>query len=115
MMTMKYIKEHKMNSSEDILNKLIEKAHYCYRRNFSKYCPTVYRMLEKKQPVTLNNVEYRCWKELVVVNIANLIQEYLPDSQCEVILDMNNSQLLINDLTPDDEKIILTKLNEMTK
>lgn len=72
-------------------------------------------MLEKKQPVTLNNVEYRCWKELVVVNIANLIQEYLPDSQCEVILDMNNSQLLINDLTPDDEKIILTKLNEMTK
>ena len=104
-----------MKSSEDILNKLIEKAHYCYRRNFSKYCPTVYRMLEKKQPVTLNNVEYRCWKELVVVNIANLIQEYLPNSQCEVILDMNNSQLLINDLTPDDEKIILTKLNEMTK
>ena len=102
-------------TTEEILSRLIEKAHYCYRRNFRKYCPTVYRMLEKKQPVTLNNVEYRCWKELVVVNIANLIQEYLPNSQCEVILDMNNSQLLINDLTPDDEKIILTKLNEMTK
>lgn len=104
-----------MNSSEDILNKLIEKAHYCYRRNFRKFCPTIYRMLEKKQPVTLNNVEYRCWKELVVVNIANLIQEYLPDTQCEVILDMNNSQLLVNELSIEDEKTILTKLKEMIK
>ena len=100
-------------TTEEILTRLIEKGHDAYRRNFRKYCPTVYRMLEKKQPVTLNNVEYRCWKELVVVNIANLIQEYLPNSQCEVILDMNNSQLLVNDLTSEDEKTILTKLKEM--
>lgn len=102
-------------TTEEILTRLIEKGHDAYRRNFRKFCPTIYRMLERKQTVTLNNQEYRCWQELVIVNIANLIQEYLPDTQCEVILDMNNSQLLINDLTQEDEKIILTKLNEMTK
>ena len=100
-------------TTEEILTRLIEKGHDAYRRNFRKFCPTIYRMLEKKQPVTLNNVEYRCWKELVVVNIANLIQEYLPDTQCEVILDMNNSQLLVNELSIEDEKTILTKLKEM--
>lgn len=100
-------------TTEEILSRLIEKGHDAYRRNFRKFCPTIYRMLERKQTVTLNNVEYRCWKELVVVNIANLIQEYLPDTQCEVILDMNNSQLLVNELSIEDEKTILTKLKEM--
>ncbi len=31
----------------------------------------------------------------------------------EVILDMNNSQLLVNELSIEDEKTILTKLKEM--
>ena len=100
-------------TTEEILSRLIEKGHYAYRRNFRKFCPTIYRMLERKQTVTLNNQEYRCWQELVIVNIANLIQEYLPDTQCEVILDMNNSQLLVNELSIEDEQTILTKLKEM--
>lgn len=31
----------------------------------------------------------------------------------EVILDMNNSQLLVNELSIEDEQTILTKLKEM--
>ena len=100
-------------TTEEILSRLIEKGHDAYRRNFRKFCPTIYRMLERKQTVTLNNQEYRCWQELVIVNIANLSQEYLPDTQCEVILDMNNSQLLVNELSIEDEQTILTKLKEM--
>lgn len=99
--------------STEIINRLIEKGHYCYKRNFRKFCPQISRMLDRKQPVTLNETEYRCWRELVVHCMGNMIQEYLPNAQCEVILDMNESMLVIDHVTEKDEQIIMTQLQKM--
>lgn len=100
-------------TSEEILNRLIDKGHDAYKHNFRKYCPTVARMLDKKVPVEINGQEYRCWQELVIDNIGQLIQEYCQGMQVEVVLDMNNSFLSVDEITEADEEIIMTKIKGM--
>ena len=67
--------------------------------------------LDRKEPVTINGIEYRGWSELVVVNMSKLIQEYCPDADIEVELDGNESMLSVSNLTDDDERVLNEKLN----
>lgn len=100
-------------TTEEILEHLMECGHRFYKKNFRRYCPTIARMLDRKQEISINGQPYRCWQELVVHNIGILIQDYIPHSQCEAVLEMNDSRLLIQELTAEDEKIIMEKLQNL--
>lgn len=101
-------------TSETILTTLIDKAYFYYKKNFRKYCPSVARLLDRKKPVEFNGIEYHCWKEVVIHNLSNLIQEYFPDIEIEVELNNNDSCMTLN-ITPEEEQAINSKIYPMIK
>lgn len=99
--------------NENIIDKLIDKAYRCYKKAFREHCPTVGRMLDRKEPVEIKGIEYTCWNELVVATCGNIINDYCPNAEVEVELDGNNSSLKVNLLSEEDEKVLQTAIKNM--
>lgn len=100
-------------NEETIIEKLLDKAHRCYKKAFSQHCPTIGRMLDRKQPVEINGIEYTCWRELVVATCGNIINDYCPDAEVEVELDGNNSTILVKTMSDEDEKVLQEQIKNM--
>lgn len=100
--------------SEKIINRLMAVGNEAYKKNFRKYCPTIARMLDRKETVEIEGQEYKCWYELVVVNMAKIIAEYCPDIEIEIELDGNNSELkaVISD---KDEEVLNNVITRMVE
>lgn len=99
-------------TNEKIIEELLIKANDCYKRAFRDKCPILERMLDRKQTVEIQGEQFNCWRELIVVTCAKIINDYCPDSQVEVELDGNNSNLNVI-LSDKDEEILQTKIKEM--
>lgn len=98
--------------SERIISSLMIVGNEAYKKNFRKYCPTLARMLDRKEPVEIEGQEYTCWRELVVVNMAKIIADYCPDIEIEIELDGNNSELKAV-LSDKDEEVLKNVINKM--
>lgn len=99
-------------TDETIIEKLLDKAYICYKREFRRRCPGIARMLDRKEKVELNGQVYNCWSELIVTTCGQIIADYCPDAEVEVELDGNDSTLHAV-LTDKDEEVLNTKIKEM--
>lgn len=102
----------KEEESERIISRLMIVGNEAYKKNFRKYCPTVARILDRKEPVEIEGQEYTCWRELVIVNMAKIIAEYCPDIEIEIELDGNNSELKAV-LSNKDEEVLKNIIDKM--
>ena len=59
------------------------------------------RKLDRHEPVEIDGVEFRCWRELAVYGMAEWLRDELPDSDIEVVMDGNDSTLVVS---MDDEQ-----------
>lgn len=86
-------------TTEDLLEALISSGVKAYKK-LNKNTPEG-RKLNRHESVTIEGVEFTCWREYAVYKTAEYISEIIPPEQVEVTLDGNNSVLKI---TCDDNE-----------
>lgn len=86
-------------TTEDLLEALISSGVKAYKK-LNKNTPEG-RKLNRHESVTIEGVEFTCWREYAVYKTAEYIAEIIPPEQVEVTLDGNNSVLKI---TCDDNE-----------
>lgn len=97
---------------EEIIELLLIKANACYIRVFRKNCPRIARMLDRKETVTIQGQEYKCWTELIVTTCGKIINDFCPDAEVEIELDGNNSSIHAK-LSDKDIEILNSKIKSM--
>lgn len=98
----------------EMLEDLLDAATYYYKKNIRKMCPLVSRMLDRHEAVQLFDTDLTCWREVAVYGIAQLLQEYSPESDFEIELDGNNSTLAYS-WTPEEERRVVSKIYPIVK
>ena len=94
--------------TEDFLQELYDKGLKAYKKDRQKSARA--RKLDRHETITVDGTEVSCWRELVMLKVAQYMQETLPDADIRVVLSGNDSY--INADLSDEEKVRLTgKLN----
>lgn len=86
-------------TTEDLIEEFISAGVDAFKKNHRNSTQGI--KLDRHEPVEINGVEFRCWRELAVYGMAEWLRDELPDSDIEVVMDGNNSTLIVS---MDDEQ-----------
>ena len=86
-------------TTEDLLEELISAGVKAYKK-LNKNTPEG-KKLNRHESVTIEGVEFTCWREYAVYKTAEYIAEIIPPEQVEVTLDGNSSVI---EVTCDDKE-----------
>lgn len=90
-------------TTEELLEKLIDQGIRAYKKNNrSKLWG---RKLDRHETVTIDGMDFSCWKELAVYYAGDCIMDNLPNANVEVTLDGNNSTLFVEIDDSEQEKL----------
>ena len=93
---------------EDLLETFYEEGLRAFkkRRNNSSQA----RKLDRHESIPIGETTVSCWREFVMMKVAEYIQELLPDADVRVILDGNESYIDA-DLSDDETQKLAGTLN----
>lgn len=80
-------------TTEEMIEEYISKGVKAYKK-LNRNTPEG-RKLERKEPVTIEGIEFSCWREYATYKVAECIHETLPEVKIDVELDGNNSTIQI--------------------
>jgi len=92
-------------TTEEIIERFFAEGRHAFKVYTAKRSPEIRKLL-RHEAVIIEGTEYTYLQELVVVKTAEYIRTILPNCDIEVILDGNDSTLILT--LNDDEKRKLT-------
>lgn len=90
-------------TTEDLVETLIQEGVNAYKKLYLNTPEGT--KLQRKIPVTIQGVEFSCWREYAVYKSAEWIQELLPDVQTTVYLEGNDSTIKLEVSSEEQQKL----------
>ena len=96
-------------TTEELIETYIQQGMCAYKK-LNRNSPEG-RKLERHEAVTIEGIEFSCWREYAVYKVAECIHDALPDVKLEVELDGNSSALML-EITEDEQKKLDKKMSD---
>jgi uncharacterized protein with NAD-binding domain and iron-sulfur cluster len=81
-------------TTEDLIEEFISAGVDAFKKNHRNSPQGI--KLDRHEPVEIDGIEFRCWRELAVYGMAEWLRDELPDSDIEVVMDGNDSTLSVS-------------------
>lgn len=99
-------------TTEDLIEQLIDLSYHKYKK-LSRGCKE-YDMLNRKQPVVINDIEFSCWREYACYKVCEYIKSKIPEAELDLELNGNDSVITV-EMSDEDKRTITTKLWNLIK
>ena len=94
-------------TTEDLIEQLIDLSYYKYKK-LSKGCRE-FDLLNRKIPVTIDNIEFTGWREYTCYKVCEYIKSKIPEAELDLELNGNDSVITLS-MSDEDKRTITMKL-----